>query len=266
MQKPVEQSSDFACTAFGQVVAERLADRGVDMPLHFRCVSDNATSDSKNNTFLKLLGILTARGRVNSAVFCQGRVGHTHNRQDASFSHVATVLSKAQTLQDPQAFKERIEFNLMDYHVELLQAAMDFQAWLFPVGTRITGFNQTKEATKQNLEACHSYKLVRRECLPEKWRSLVVTAPFLSHLEAHPRDVILFSKQYMASSQLSQKPMLYMPWELVSKLSPKPMPEPIPRHCFSERQAKEFLKTASLMESWKYKDSALYLQNLAPWL
>ena len=100
---------------------------------------------------------------MNSAVLCQGRVGHTHNRQDASSSHVATVLSKAQTLQDPQAFKERIEFDLMGCHVELLQAAMDFHAWLFPVGTRITGFTQAKEATKQNLEACHSYKLVWRE-------------------------------------------------------------------------------------------------------
>ena len=103
--------------------------------------------------------------------------------------------------------------------------------------------------------------------LPEKWRSLVVTAPFLSHLQPHPRDVILFSKQYMASSQLSQKPLLYMPWELVSQLSPKPMPEPSLRHCFSECQAKKILKTASLMETWKYKDSAaFYLQNLAPWL
>ena len=205
--------------------------------MHFRCVSDNATAETKNNCFLKLLGVMVGRGNVTSAVLCQGRVGHTHNRQDASFSHVATVLSKAKVLQDPDEFKERIHQNLMDYHVETVHAVMDFQTWLMAVGTRITDLNQTKEATKKNLEACHSYKLVRRESLPPNFQAAIQVPDFLKGVEQNSRDVILLSKLYMASKNLSQAPIVFLPWAWLCKLSPRPCDIPIPRHKFSERQS-----------------------------
>lgn len=243
----------------------RLKERGVEVPLHFRCVSDNATAETKNNVFLKLLAVMVARGQANTAVMCQGRVGHTHNRQDASFSNVASVLSRAKELQDPDDFMDRIRFHLMDYSVEKIHGVLDFQAWLHPIGTRITGMNQTQEATAHNLEACHSYKLVRRELLPEKWKGLVHKPSFLQTVPESPRDVILFSKLYIASTNLSQEPMLFVPWEHVAKLPPKPRPEPIPRHRFSDRQAKEFQKTAELMKQWGYEKAWQYLDQLAAW-
>ena len=75
-----------------QVVSERLRERGLSMPAHWRCVSDNASSESKNNTLVKFMAVQVALGHVNSVTMAQGRVGHTHNRQDAAFSQVAVSL------------------------------------------------------------------------------------------------------------------------------------------------------------------------------
>ena len=73
----------------------------------------------------------------------------------------------------------------------------------------------------------------------------------------------MLSKLYMASKNLSQAPILFLPWAWLCKLSPRPCDIPIPRHKFSERQSKEFQKTAELMKQWDYMQAHNYLMELA---
>lgn len=196
----------------------------------------------------------------------QGRVGHTHNRQDACFSHVASTLNRAQVLEDREGFRHQILQHLPDYHVELLHAAEDFKQWLLPLGSRMAGINQTAAAGKKNLEAIHCWKLVRRELLPEAWRQRIVTPDFLSAVPQDEKDVILLPKLYMASPDLSQAPLLFISFEHVAKLAPRPQNPPIPRVMFSQRQRAEFLKTAELMKQWGLNRAWAYLKDLASWL
>ena len=188
------------------------------MPCHWRVVSDNAAAETKNNQFLKYLAVQVGRRNVSSAVMCQGRVGHTHNRQDASFGQVASALCRAKELECPEDFKERVEACLPDYQVEILNASWDFKAWLAPLTIKVTGLNQTQKATEKRLEACHCFKLVRRETLPPELSQLVETPGFLQTVAPHGQDVILCTKLYVASPTLSQPPLLFLPWQELAKV------------------------------------------------
>ena len=248
-----------------QVVAERLEERGLAMPLHWRLVSDNASAESKNNVLVKFMAVQVAQNRVNSVTMSQGRVGHTHNRQDASFGQVAVCLNRAKVLEDPDGFCQQILQQLPGYHVELVHAAEDFKQWLHPLGVRMTGINQPAAASKQNLEAIHSWKMLRRELLPKAWQEQVETPDWLKAFAPHGRDVILLPKLYMASPKLSQPPIMFLPYEQVSKLPPRPQSPCIPRVPFSNRQASEFLKTAETMRQWGHLRAYQYLKTLDSW-
>ena len=232
------------------------------MPAHWRCVSDNASSESKNNTLVKFMAVQVALGHVNSVTMAQGRVGHTHNRQDAAFSQVAVSLNRAKVLEDPESFRHQILQTLPGYHVELLHGAETFRAWLHPLGAKMSGLNQTAAATKNNMEAIHCWKLVRRDMLPKDWQEQIETPDWLKHLDPHGRDVILLPKLYMASRSLSQSPLMFIAFEHVQKLPPRPQSDPVPRMPFSIRQSQEFLKTAALMKEWGYQCACEYLQTL----
>ena len=79
-----------------------LQSRGRNFPKVLRCVSDNATGETKNQIVCKFLAWLVFKGKVRSAELSQFRVGHTHNRQDQRFSVIGTVISKPAThIQDP---------------------------------------------------------------------------------------------------------------------------------------------------------------------
>ena len=243
-------------------MAERLQERGLSMPLHWRLVSDNASAESKNNVLVKFMAVQVALGRVNSVTMSQGRVGHTHNRQDASFGQVAVCLNRATVLENPDGFRLQILQQLPGYHVELVHAAEDFKRWLHPLGARMTGINQTAAATKQNLEAIHSWKLLRRELLPKAWQDQIETPDWLKVFSPHGRDVILLPKLYMAISKLSQAPVMFLPFEQVCNLPPRPQAPWIPRVRFSKRQASEFLKTAEIMKQWGHVRAYEYLKAL----
>ena len=227
-------------------------------------MSGNAAAETKNNQFLKYLAVQVGRRNVSSAVMCQGRVGHTHNRQDASFGQVASALCRAKELECPEDFKERVEACLPDYQVEILNASWDFKAWLAPLTIKVTGLNQTQKATEKRLEACHCFKLVRRETLPPELSQLVATPGFLQTVAPHGQDVIL-CKLYVASPTLSQPPLLFLPWQELAKVPERPPSHAIPRVPFSSRQEKEFLKTADLMMKWGYRKAHLYLTELVTW-
>ena len=83
------------------------------LPRHWRCVSDNAAGETKNSWFFRFMAVMVGRRQVDSVILCQGMVGHTHNRQDAIFGHVAKILSRADSLQTPEDFAERVRSKML---------------------------------------------------------------------------------------------------------------------------------------------------------
>ena len=247
-----------------KVAAEAMQKRGVAVPSHFRLVSDNATSEVKNNGFFKFASLMVARGTVASMSMAQGRVGHTHGRQDSGFASIATYLVRSDVLEDPDDFAARINQGDRSIHVEKVDGAQDFTQWLSSLPT-FHGHVPARGAAKRGEDACHCFKWVRRESLNDDLASQVDDSSFAGH-EPHPRDTILLVKQYMASDELSQQPLLCLPWseDLMARFAEKPVRITIPRSIFSKKQAQEFLRTAKVCEEepWKLQKAAKYLRNL----
>ena len=237
--------------------------RHASLPRHWRCVSDNAAGETKNSWFFRFMATLIGRRQIDSVILCQGMVGHTHNRQDAIFGHVAKILSRADSLETPEDFAERVRSKCPGYHVEHITGVLPWKQWLQMLPA-LSGINQTKWATDRGEEACHSYKLVRREDLPEDVRDLV----HFPHPGADPtsdgRDVVMLVKQHMSSADLAQPPFVFVPWSILKNLPEKPAEIMVPRSLFSQRQTAEFLKTAVLLEKpeWGYVRAAQYLKDL----
>ena len=81
---------------------EVLQGRRKNFPAVLRCVSDNATGETKNQIMCKFLAWLVFKRKVKSAELAQFRVGHTHNRQDQRFAVCGTAIVKPSThMEDP---------------------------------------------------------------------------------------------------------------------------------------------------------------------
>ena len=78
--------------------ASRLTEMGRSFPTIVRCVSDNASGETKNQAVAKFFAWLVWRRKMKVGEMAQQRVGHTHNRQDARFGTAATVTAKPATI------------------------------------------------------------------------------------------------------------------------------------------------------------------------
>ena len=245
-----------------------LEKKSVAVPWHLRLVSDNTSAEVKNNTFFKFWALQVMRGTVASFNFSQGRVGHTHAREDQGFAKIARKLMRSAVLQDPQDYAERIAEGEAGMHVEHVRGGLPFTAWLQELPS-FHGHVPTKGTSKRNEDAPHSFKFVRREALGPLLAGRVKDKAGDDAMNGHPKDVILLVKAYMASGELSQEPLLCLPYseELRERFgSGRPPATPVRRHVFSQQQTREFLRTAKLMEEkpWELSRAAAYLRKLAP--
>ena len=104
------------------------------MPAHFRCYSDNASGETKNNSMFQWMCWLVARRKIVSGMLCQGRAGHTHGRQDRTFAAVARGLRRCGVLEDPGHFAERIRECMSAkargiFEVDKLEGALPWRAF-----------------------------------------------------------------------------------------------------------------------------------------
>ena len=251
-----------------QVAASELLARGLRMPAHFRCVSDNASGETKNNYVFQWMCWLVARRKLISGMLCQGRVGHTHGREDRKFAIASKGLRQSRVLQDPEDFAQRLhktlapstEGNLVIEKLDVCFKWREFFARL-PPQFRFKGLTQTHTASENCEEACHVFKFVRRETLDEK---IEIDNPFTG-VEESPRDVVLLVKQYMASTEMVQRPMVCFPAIGLEYLGQFPKTNYVlPREPLSERQVREFQRTADLVEKepWALHRAAKYLRTL----
>lgn len=83
-------------------------------------------------------------------------------------------------------------------------------------------------------------------------------------LEPADQDVFLLCKQFMHSSALSQKPLLILPAERLSRLAPSGPGNVVPRNDLGERTIHEFRKTAKAVAKhpWSLTAASQYLEEL----
>ena len=74
------------------------------LPRGLIVAADNTAREGKNQYVANFLSYLTTQEKFETVQEEFFRVGHTHNEQDQRFSSVATILSRARTLESPEDF------------------------------------------------------------------------------------------------------------------------------------------------------------------
>ena len=217
------------------------------MLAHFRCYSDNASGETKNKSMFQMfqwMRWLVAHRKIVSGMLCQGRVGHTHThgRQYRTFAAPARGLRRCGVLEDPGHFAERIRECMSAkargiLEVDKLEGALPWRALFakLPPHFRFKGLDQTTNASKQGLEACHVFKFVRRESVHQNVR---IHNPFCGVPES-PRDVVFLVKQYIGSEVLTQPPEICFPFAGLKHLPQEEFPLSSGKKCFPESRCRD---------------------------
>lgn len=233
------------------------------MPKMLRIHSDNASGEGKNQIMFKFAAWLVWKGLFNEVILTQFRVGHSHSKIDQRFSECRTVLAEAPVLEDPDSFVKALgrvkpregRFN----KAEQIHAAVNFKGFFELLGISVSGHTQTQQKTAMNQEACHVFSFIRRG--NHEQRSPNVRNPFGT--EEDEKDVIMFCQLYLASNELAQDVVVFAPAAFFDKMPMEPT-NCSSRHSLSERQQKEFAKTAKRIEQapWHLNQGAEYLRKL----
>ena len=146
--------------------------------------------------------------------------GHSHGLPDQRFSEVRSALLSASWIQDLQDFLHVIEGGvkgrqgreLRTSHVEATYDYKDFFSWL---EWGLSGHVQTAANNQKNLQACHSFLLVKRKVARN---FAVIVEPCVDDEPEHEDDIIMITKLYMSSDEVSQA-FRFLPQSALSKLS-----------------------------------------------
>lgn len=228
------------------------------LPRNLAVQADNTTRESKNQHFLLYLSTLIAAEKFDAADLQFLQCGHTHNEQDQRFSTVATSLSRAPVLEDPEEFAAWIRNNVKPargrtLHVEVLDSTYDFQSWLQNCGVQVSGL----AATHAEPRTTHCWRICRRSLLPEV--GTVIETWDGGNDES---DAVLMVKELLHHTQLTQQPLVILPHAVAMSLPSKLTLNP--RNPIGERALKEFRKTAIAVsqDPWRLLKARQYLEEL----
>ena len=274
------KNADLQCTILGMVLqrtAATLQAQGKAIPRHLRVHTDIASGEGKNQTVFYLESWLVRRKLFDSVTLSQFRVGHSHGKPDQRFSEVRHALSNSSVLEDPEAFAETIgqavkprEGRSLEVHK--VGAALEFTKFFEHLDLKTSGHTQTKAKTEQQQEAVHVFTFKRRAELSEKVRAKVQElkpqAKARSAAVATPapndNDIIMSCQLYVASTDDSQDPSVFAAASDFDKLPPITEIGVAPRSQFSQKQIKEFEKTAWKITQppWEMHQGSAYLLKL----
>jgi len=222
-----------------------------DLPLQLHIRSDNGSGDMKNQTAFKFAMWLVLRKAFVCVTFGQFRPGHAHFRADQSFSTCKAALEADNNiLEDPSDFVNVLKRVRPAYGkhllVERLDACRDWKAYFadWPV---FSGHTQTKQQAERNQKAVHCFKFVLR-------RDLIADSDVESQFPepAHPDDVVLLTKMYLGSLELSQAPVVAAPRSYLALLQVGGPRLVVPRDTFSKRMVLELQKSARVFSHEPY--------------
>lgn len=206
------KDASMNCTLLARILdltAAHLRELGdtYGFPAHLCINVDNTPRESKNSHFAAFLSFLIHK-RVFRSICCEYlQVDHTHNELDQRFSSLASFIKSADVLQDPEELQEWMATHMKAaagraLKVEPVSNTWDFKNWMGQVSLHVEGLTSTHVQPYAN----HVWKFESRlfvtdeevECHHPEWQ----------HLEQHPEDVILRVKQFVSSTEWSQKPQL----------------------------------------------------------
>ncbi|CAJ1370296.1 unnamed protein product [Effrenium voratum] len=239
--------------------------RGIPWPRFLRLHADNASNELKNQLCLKLMSWLTHRGLFQECMLTTFQVGHSHGRIDQRFSEIRAVLADSPLLQSPEDFAQALQKvkprEGRELRVKKLEAAIDFEEFFSSLQVNVSGHTQTHSKSKQGEEAVHVFFVQLRKNISKSWRDRIASSFPDTPSE---NDVILTCRHYLASDQDSQDPCVWVPDTRMRALQATAPDSLAPRRSLSERQAKEFSKTAVAIAKppWNMLKASSYLSNL----
>ena len=259
----LSKNADLHCTIVGHCIErahEAFQARGRPFPRHLRLQTDNATAEGKNATVFCLASFLAQRRMFSSVTCSQFRVGHTHSKIDQRFSEVRNTLSQCNQLEDPDSFCAAIQTGVnprekRELVVERVRAAANFKEFFQQLEIKVSGHTQTKKKTERNEEAVHCFSFERRDERPEDDEA--------DDLAPASSDIIMTCRQYLSDRENSQKPCVFAKEADFQKLGS--IHELSPRVSYSQRQCKEFEKTANVIAQapWNmHKGCAFLLKSM----
>ena len=156
---------------------------------------------------------------------------------------------------------------LGQHKVIQMQAAWHWTQFFSTLNVRMMGHTNTKAKKDANETAVHVFRFVLRKDITTYCFS---EAPVKNEVETawpdiaeHPDDVILMTKLYMASTSLSQPPIVFCPAVFLKKLNIKDL-EMANSAVLSARQKKELGKSATYFDGppLNLHKAAEYLRSL----
>lgn len=214
MASDTPKDASMNCTILARLLdltASQLSDLGdaYSFPGHL-CVSiDNTPREGKNSFFASFLSYLVHR-RIFKSVQCEFlQVDHTHNELDQRFSSLASFIKAADCLQDPEDLCQWMTDHMKascgrTLKVESVANTWNFKDWMGQVGLHVEGLTSTHVQPYAN----HVWRFESRLFVTEQ--EIECHHPDWQGLEQHPEDVILRVKQFISSSEWSQKPQLLL--------------------------------------------------------
>ena len=179
--------------------------------------------------------------------------GHTRNKLDRRFSVVAIACNRADVLQTPEAFIQRIHDTVtpqsgMEVLAQRLPAVFDWSSFFDNIGVKMMGH--------AGAGSQHVWRFVHR--------SSCAAVP-ISPTVGSPRDIIFLAKDYMRSRSLSQAPFVFAQasqMEALNFVLPITLAQ---RHILSERVLQDYRKAAQVVaeKPWHMLDAQNYLKTLA---
>eukprot|EP00435_Cladocopium_sp_Y103_P075707 s119_g63.t1 len=268
------KDSNLQCTIIGMVLEaslQSLQARGQPMPRHLRIHTDNASGEGKNQYVFYLAAWMARRKLFDSVTLSQFRVGHSHGKPDQRFSEVRWALSQCSLLEVPEHFADAIRTAVKpregrDLLVHKVGASLDFKSFFNHLRLNTSGHTQTKAKTKAHVEAVHVFSFSFRHALPKESQDAIQELSDKRDLSLAPRpdDVILSCKHHLASGDGSQPPFVFAAATDFERLPDPSSITVTPRAIFSDKQIKEFEKTAwkICQAPWTMHQASGYLLKL----
>ena len=268
MDADVRKDSGMECTCLSLAIGRAqqvLAERGLGLPEFLSIKYDNTAREGKNQIVAKWMSLVQHRGVFRQVQDGSGEPGHSHDPLDQRFSVIASHLAMCKVLQTPGDFVNNIRKSLVPIggrkvFAEILKATWDWKAFFDPLEISAGGI----AATHATPDVCFSKRFLQRRDLPKLnlngW-DLEIPEMY-QHLEQSPQDVVMICKQFWSSDRLAQQPLLWIPHSYFDRLDqhPKTM---TPRNALSDKQAKEYLKTAKevVLPPWRLQRAGDYLNK-----
>ena len=153
------------------------------LTLTCHCQADNTCREGKNQFTATWSMVHVAKGLCDTISHPFSRVGHTHNEQDERFHVLSGELASAKTLEDPDAFMNRIRerdrpIRNCKAHVEKLDATYDFKKLFHALGIAVSGL----VPTQKEKDVAHMWRFIRRADLSSYWQENLSDGAEVSHI------------------------------------------------------------------------------------